>query len=113
MHLKGEHAAVVRARAYEDIVNDPAFSYDMQETMMSDLSVRQVYEATVRNCYTNKEEKMSYDIIIKGGILATVDGQSQTDIAITDGRFAAIGDLGAETAGTVIDAAGLDGSARR
>ena len=50
---------------------------------------------------------MSYDIIIKGGTLATVDGQSQTDIAITDGRFAAIGDLGAEAAGTVIDAAGL------
>jgi len=50
---------------------------------------------------------MSYDIIVKGGVLATVDGQSETDIAIKDGTFAAIGDLGSETAETVIDAAGL------
>lgn len=50
---------------------------------------------------------MSYDIIIKGGILATAEGQSDTDIAIKDGKFAAMGALGQDSAETMIDASGL------
>ena len=34
-----------------------------------------------------------YDLVITGGTLATVDGQQQTDIAIKDGQFAAIGSI--------------------
>ena len=35
----------------------------------------------------------TYDLVITGGTLATVDGQQQTDIAIRDGQFAAIGSI--------------------
>ena len=35
----------------------------------------------------------TYDLVITGGTLATVDGQQQTDIAIKDGQFAAIGSI--------------------
>ncbi|MGC6512807.1 MAG: glycosyltransferase family 9 protein [Parvibaculales bacterium] len=52
----GAHTAIVRARAYEDIVNDPTFSYDMQGTMMADLSVRQVYEAAVKLLHQQEEK---------------------------------------------------------
>ncbi len=40
----GEHTRVVRARDYEDIVNDRAFSYDMKTSMMKELTVQRVYE---------------------------------------------------------------------
>ncbi len=50
---------------------------------------------------------MSYDLIIKDGILATIEGQVKTNIAIKDGKFAAIGDLGSGSAEAVIEAHGL------
>lgn len=50
---------------------------------------------------------MSYDLLIKNGVLATHEGESVTDIAIKDGKFAAIGDVGTAQAAQVIDVAGL------
>ena len=48
-----------------------------------------------------------FDLLIKNGTLATVSGSEQTNIAIKDGRFAAVGvDAGADAA-EVIDASGL------
>ncbi len=50
---------------------------------------------------------MSYETIIKGGVLATLDGVVETDIAINDGKFAAIGDVEAAQGAQIIDATGL------
>ena len=47
-----------------------------------------------------------YDLIVKGGTLATVNGQEQLDIAIKDGEFAAIGTVDGEAHET-LDARGL------
>jgi dihydroorotase len=49
----------------------------------------------------------SYDLIIRGGIVVNQDGEGLRDIAVTDGRIAAIGDLGRAAAGETIDARGL------
>src|SRR5215467_9596471 len=49
----------------------------------------------------------SYDLIIRGGIVVNHDGEGPRDIGVTAGRIAAIGDLGAASAGETIDAAGL------
>lgn len=49
----------------------------------------------------------SYDLIIRGGIVVNQDGESRCDIGVTAGRIADIGNLGAASAGEVIDAAGL------
>lgn len=48
-----------------------------------------------------------FDLLIKNGTLATVSGSEQTNIAIKDGRFAAIGVDAAADAAEVIDASGL------
>ena len=48
----------------------------------------------------------TYDLLIKGGTLATVDGTQQADIAIKDGLFAGIGDIDGSAAET-LDATGL------
>lgn len=50
---------------------------------------------------------MSYDLLIKGGALATHKTTSATDIAIKDAKFAALGDIDASQAAQVIDAKGL------
>ena len=50
---------------------------------------------------------MSYETIIKGGVLATLDGVVETDIAINDGKFAAIGDVEVAQGAQIIDATGL------
>ncbi len=47
-----------------------------------------------------------YDLILKGGILATADGTSPGDLAIQDGRIAAVGAVEGEAAETV-DVSGL------
>ena len=47
------------------------------------------------------------DLILKSGTLVNHDGEGQRDIGITDGRFAAIGDLSRASAGTVVDCTGL------
>ncbi|MEP7030288.1 MAG: dihydroorotase [Pseudolabrys sp.] len=49
----------------------------------------------------------TYDLILKGGTVVNHDGVGLRDIGIKDGRFAAIGELGAASAGQVIDCKGL------
>ena len=49
----------------------------------------------------------TFDTLIKGGTIVSHAGRLKADIAIRDGRFAAIGDLSAASAGEVIDARGL------
>jgi dihydroorotase len=49
----------------------------------------------------------TYDLIIRGGTLVNHDGIGSGDVAVRDGRIAAIGSLGAADAGEVIDATGL------
>ncbi|MGH8912998.1 MAG: amidohydrolase family protein, partial [Acidimicrobiia bacterium] len=45
------------------------------------------------------------DLTVKGGLVVSPDGRRSTDLAISDGRVVAVGDL--EAAGTMIDASGL------
>ncbi|KUO63971.1 MAG: dihydroorotase [Alphaproteobacteria bacterium BRH_c36] len=49
----------------------------------------------------------TYEILIKGGTVVNQDGVVKRDIAVSDGRIAALGDIAAGSAGEVIDAAGL------
>ena len=49
----------------------------------------------------------SFDLLIKGGTLVNQDGVGAGDIGVTDGRVAALGDLGQSSAGETIDATGL------
>jgi dihydroorotase len=49
----------------------------------------------------------SYDLILKGGIVVNHDGEGARDLAIADGRIAAIGDLGRAAASETIDCRGL------
>jgi dihydroorotase len=48
-----------------------------------------------------------YETIFKNGGVVNHDGVHQTDIAVNDGRIVALGDLGAASAGEVVDCAGL------
>ena len=49
----------------------------------------------------------SYDLVIKNGCVATPAGLVETDVAVSDGRIAALGDLDASAAKESFDAAGL------
>lgn len=49
----------------------------------------------------------SYDVILKSGTVVNQDGESLRDLAIKDGRIAAIGALGSASAAEVIDCKGL------
>ncbi|MBI1774519.1 MAG: dihydroorotase [Proteobacteria bacterium] len=49
----------------------------------------------------------SYDLIVRGGTAATPSGIAAADIAIADGRIAAIGDLARAGAAEIFDASGL------
>ena len=49
----------------------------------------------------------TYDVIIRGGTLVNQDGTGARDIAIKDGRIAAIGGLADASSGETVDAAGL------
>jgi dihydroorotase len=49
----------------------------------------------------------TYDLIVRGGVLANHAGEGQADIGVRDGRIAAIGDLATASAGQVFDAKGL------
>ncbi|HEX2891831.1 dihydroorotase [Vineibacter terrae] len=49
----------------------------------------------------------TFDLIVRGGQAWTTAGLVPADIGVRGGRFAALGDLGTASAGTVIDAAGL------
>ncbi|OEO29933.1 dihydroorotase [Devosia insulae DS-56] len=48
-----------------------------------------------------------YETIFKNGTVVNHDGVHQTDIAVNDGRIVALGDLGAASAGEVVDCTGL------
>jgi len=49
----------------------------------------------------------TYDLILKGGTVVNHDGEGVRDVAIADGRIAALGHLGRASAGEVVDCAGL------
>jgi dihydroorotase len=49
----------------------------------------------------------TYDVILKGAVVVNHDGEGERDIAIADGRIAALGDLGRATADEAIDCRGL------
>ena len=49
----------------------------------------------------------TYDLIIRGGTVVSHRGQEETDVAVLDGRIAAIGSLARASAGTILDVAGL------
>src|SRR5262245_6484640 len=49
----------------------------------------------------------SYDVILKSGTVVNQDGESLRDLAIRDGKIAAIGALGGASAAEVIDCRGL------
>jgi dihydroorotase len=48
-----------------------------------------------------------FDLLIRGGIVATPNGIAEGDVGVSGGRIAAIGALGGATAGEVFDAKGL------
>jgi dihydroorotase len=49
----------------------------------------------------------SYDLLIRGGVCATPNGIAPADVAVKDGKIAAIGALGAAKAAEVFEAKGL------
>ena len=49
----------------------------------------------------------TYDLILEGGTVVNHDGEGVRDVAIADGRIAALGHLGRASAGEVVDCAGL------
>jgi dihydroorotase len=49
----------------------------------------------------------TYDLVLKGGTVVNQDGVGVRDVAVKDGRFAAIGDLSAAAAGETVDCRGL------
>lgn len=49
----------------------------------------------------------TFDLILKGGTVVNHDGIGVRDVGVTNGRIAAIGDLGAASAGETIDCRGL------
>jgi dihydroorotase len=49
----------------------------------------------------------TYELIVKGGTVATPGGIVETDLGVKDGRIAFLGDLSAGRGGEVVDAAGL------
>ena len=50
---------------------------------------------------------MTYELLLKGGTCLTPSGRVHADVAVVDGKVAAIGDLDAATAREVIDVTGL------
>ncbi len=50
---------------------------------------------------------ITYDLLVRGGICVTHDGVGPADVAVSEGRIAAIGNLAESAAGEVIDALGL------
>lgn len=53
------------------------------------------------------EVTQGYDVLLRGGTVVNQDGAGVRDIAIADGRIAAIGAIAATAAGEVIDCTGL------
>ncbi|MEM9750947.1 MAG: amidohydrolase family protein, partial [Pseudomonadota bacterium] len=49
----------------------------------------------------------AFDFILRGGVVVNQDGTGVRDVAVRDGKIAAIGDLGGATAAEEIDCGGL------
>src|SRR5271154_5888363 len=49
----------------------------------------------------------TYDLIVRGGEVVNHAGRGLADVGVVAGKIAAVGDLGAASAGEVFDAAGL------
>jgi len=49
----------------------------------------------------------TFDLVLKGATIVNHAGESVADLAIGDGRIAALGDIAASSAGRAIDARGL------
>ena len=49
----------------------------------------------------------TFDLILRGGSVVNHDGVGERDIGVRDGRIAALGSLGAASAGEMVDAKGL------
>lgn len=49
----------------------------------------------------------TYDLVVKGGIVWTTGGPAAVNVAVRDGRIAAIGDIDSDAAGQIVDATGL------
>jgi dihydroorotase len=49
----------------------------------------------------------TYDLILRGGTVVNHEGEGPRDVGVRAGRIAAIGDLGAASAGSVVDCRGL------
>jgi dihydroorotase len=50
---------------------------------------------------------VSFDLVIRGGVVVNHAGEGPADIGVRDGRIAAIGDLASSAAGEIFDATGL------
>ena len=61
----------------------------------------------MHNFASIKTLTQSFDVILKSGTVVNQDGEGVRDIAIKDGRIAAIGALGNTSAGEIIDCKGL------
>ena len=61
----------------------------------------------MHNFASIKTLTQSFDVILKSGTVVNQDGEGVRDIAIKDGRIAAIGALGSASAGEFIDCKGL------
>ena len=48
-----------------------------------------------------------YDLVVRGGTVFTPSGLAATDLGVTGGKIAALGDLGGAEAGEALDASGL------
>jgi len=49
----------------------------------------------------------NFDLIVRGGVVVSRNGEQRADIAALDGAIAAIGDLSQASAGAILDATGL------
>ena len=49
----------------------------------------------------------TFDLVMRGGVVANQDGESRADVGVRNGRIAEIGDLSGASAGETIDCAGL------
>ncbi len=49
----------------------------------------------------------TYDVIFRGGTIANQDGVHRADLAVKDGKVAALGDLSRASAGEIVDCTGL------
>ena len=76
----------------------------MQDVCWCRLAKYQTHSGLQGIAYTMAE---NYDVIYRGGTVVNHDGRAVCDIAVKDGRIAALGSLDREKAGDIVDVAGL------